>query len=313
MADGQLYWLYEFVKCRSDLDFLIGKNNKDEWISVYRGLTRIMTIHPTRNAGIVNIDAASYYKNIAPEFFGLKSVSSISKEPIELIIKHLMAKGKKDRYYGNKKEGYYQNELSRKFGICGSEDSDFVIIDKEAVVGYKNENEKRQLFSSLQHGYKELQCKISELDSEKYGKDLDKKSIGNELDFLALNKNGDVLLIEYKHGTNTSGIYLSPLQMGLYFQIFCSLQQTVLENAITEMFEQKQRMGLINENWRKPKFSGEIIPVLIISNPNNQSSAYKKFCEILEFCKKEKGSDFLRNLRTYSYISDKGLAPWGNL
>lgn len=312
MAGGQLRWWYDFVKSRVDLDFLIGKNNKAEFISIYRGLTRIMTIKPTRNAGIVNIDAAPSYKEIAQEFFGVKSVSSITKEPIELIINHLMANGIKDRYYGNKKEGYYQNELSRKYGICSSDDSDFVIIDKEAVIGYENESEKKQLFSSLQDGYKELQRKISNLDSDKYGKDLDKRAIGNELDFLALNKNGDVLLIEYKHGSNTSGIYLSPLQIGLYYDNFSLLPKKVLQDGITRMFEQKQRIGLINEKWKKPELSGRIIPVLIISNPNIKSSACTKFYEILEFCKKSKGSDFLRNLKTYSYTTDGGLVPWGN-
>ena len=313
MAGGPLHWLFEFVKSRPDLDFLIGKNNKGAWISVYRGLTRIMTIRPTQNAEMISIDAAPRYKDIAPELFGKKAITSISVGSIELIIKYLESKGKNDWYYGNEKEGYYQNELSRKFGICGNADSDFVIIDKEAVIGYKDEHEKNQLLSPLQNEYKELQRIISEIDPKRYGKNLNKKSIGNELDFLALNKEGDVLLIEYKHGTNTSGIYLSPLQIGLYFQLFSGLPQTFLQNAITEMFEQKKRMGLINANWKKPKFSGEIIPVLIISNPNHRSSAYEKFCEIFDFCKKKKGTDFLKNLRTYSYTTAKGLEAWDNL
>ena len=135
MPGGQLRWLYDFVKNRPDLDFLVVKNKDVEAISIYRGLTRIMTIKPTRNTGIVNIDAAPTYKEIAKEFFGVKSVSSITKEPIEFIINYLKANGVNDRYYGNKKEGYYQNELSRKHGICSSKDSEFVIIDKEAIIG----------------------------------------------------------------------------------------------------------------------------------------------------------------------------------
>lgn len=313
MPGGQLRWLYDFVKNRPDLDFLVVKNKDVEAISIYRGLTRIMTIKPTRNTGIVNIDAAPTYKEIAKEFFGVKSVSSITKEPIEFIINYLKANGVNDRYYGNKKEGYYQNELSRKYGICSSKDSEFVIIDKEAIIGYENESEKKQIFSSLQDGYKKLQCKISKHDSKRYGQDLDKKAIGNELDFLALNKNGDIQLIEYKHGSNTSGIYLSPLQIGLYYDNFSLLPKKVLHDGITRMLEQKQRIGLINENWKKQEFSGKIIPVLIISNSNVKSSACTKFYEILEFCKKYKGSDFLENLQTYSYTTDGGLVPWGNI
>ena len=37
---GELRWLFDFVKSRDDLDFLIGKSSSTEWISVYRGLSR---------------------------------------------------------------------------------------------------------------------------------------------------------------------------------------------------------------------------------------------------------------------------------
>ena len=35
---GELRWLFDFVKNHPDLDFLVGKNNSKEWLSVYRGL-----------------------------------------------------------------------------------------------------------------------------------------------------------------------------------------------------------------------------------------------------------------------------------
>ncbi|MDF1518793.1 MAG: hypothetical protein P1P79_12685, partial [Lutibacter sp.] len=216
---GELRWLFEFVKNHKELDFLIGKNSSKEWISVYRGLTRILTILPI-NSTFVFIDADEKYKAISPNLYGQKSVNENFQNDIENLIAQIEQNSQFDRYYKNKKEGYYQNELSKKFGICGNPDTDFVIIDKEAVIGYSNQAEKVNLLGNIQQKYKQLQKEISLLNPERYGKDLGKKAIGNELDFLALDKAGNILLIEYKHGTNTSGIYLSPLQIGMYNDIF---------------------------------------------------------------------------------------------
>jgi hypothetical protein len=41
---GKLRWLFHLVKKCSDLDFLIGRNRSKEWISIYRGLSRVLTI-----------------------------------------------------------------------------------------------------------------------------------------------------------------------------------------------------------------------------------------------------------------------------
>lgn len=308
MVGGQLRWLFDYVKNHPDLDILTVKNKDNEFINIYRGLTRIMQIQKTNDANQVKVEADPTYKDLCPSAFGRKAISNISTQPIELIRKYREKLGDKDRYYGNKKEGYYQNKLSREFGICSGADSEFVIIDKEVVAGYEDENEKNQLFLPIRDEYKKLQSKISEINPKRYGKNLEKKPIGNELDFLAITKEGDLLLIEYKDGSSTSGIYLSPLQIGLYFDIFKLLSAKInLNQAITGMLEQKQRIELINPNWKGLKFSGKIIPALVISNPKHQGSAYEKFYEILDICRKEKSPEFLKDLRIYTYTSSEGL------
>jgi hypothetical protein len=83
-----------------------------------------------------------------------------------------------------------------------------------------------------------------------------------------------------------------------------------LENAVFEMLEQKQKIGLINPNWRKPNKIKNIIPVLIISEYNYNSSAKTKFDEILQFTRKQLGSNFLNNLQTYNFTLKNGLSNW---
>lgn len=306
---GELRWLFDFVINHKELDFLIGKNNSKEWISVYRGLTRIISILPRNNTSVF-IDGDDSYKGISPNLYGQKSVNENFQNDIENLITQIEQNKQFDRYYENMKEGYFQNELSRIYGICGSSDTDFVIIDKEAVIGYSNQAEKDNILGNIQQKYKQLQRKISLLNPERYGKDLEKKAIGNEVDFLALDKEGNILLIEYKHGTNTSGIYLSPLQIGMYNDIFTYFPKKELEFAVFEMLEQKQKIGLINPNWRKPNCIKDIIPVLIISEFNYKSSAKIKYDEILQLTRKQLGSSFLNNLQTFNFTTKNGLSKW---
>ncbi|MDL2214231.1 hypothetical protein LJB76_01565 [Clostridia bacterium OttesenSCG-928-O13] len=312
LPGNQLYWLFEYVKACPDLDFQIGKNATEEWISVYRGLTRLVSIQRTKNPDSVKLKTADKYLDISPQLSGIRPISEISADSIECV-RAWLEKKKDDRYYNNRKEGYYQNELSRMFGICGNSEALYAVVDKEAVVGYKNTAEKEQLFLPLQQKYKKLQQGLSACDAARYGENLDSKSIGKELDFLAIDKSGDLMLIEYKHGTNTSGIYLSPLQIGLYIETFSSLPKDVLSQSATEMFKQKQALGLISPEWKMPVLSGRIVPVLIISEPNAKSDAKQKFGEVLDFCKKKHGVNFLEGLLTFEYTSADGMRPWCTL
>ena len=185
---------------------------------------------------------------------------------------------------------------------------DFVIIDKEAVIGYKNQSEKTKFIGPLQEKYKGLQKEISALNPKLYGRNIETKAIGNELDFLALDKDGNILLIEYKYGTNASGIYLSPLQIGMYYDIFTHFDG--LSEVVFDMLAQKQKIGLINPEWIKPPKIREIIPVLIISGYNLDSTAKTRFNEIMNITQDKLGSGFLHNLKKMNFTESTDLSNW---
>lgn len=306
--DGHLRWLFHLVQKHPDLDFLIGKSGSKEWISIYRGLSRVLTILKTHDPGMIKLDGATAYKKISYGLYGQKELSEDFSRELTSLVTAVSNDSKFDRYY-NRKEGYFQNELSRKFGICGKPNDDFVIIDKEAVIGYKDQQEKNKLYGKIRENYKILQRDISQINATRYGRDLNKKAIGNELDFLAFDKQGNLRLIEYKHGTNTSGIYLSPLQIGMYFDLFNQFPRTELEKSVFEMLEQKKRIGLINPEWNAPDI-GDIVPVLIVSEYNDRSSAKIKYREIMDFVRAKKGASFLEGIKTYNYTIKNGLTAW---
>ncbi len=306
---GELRWLFDFVKSHKALDFQIGKNKSEGWISVYRGLTRILRLTLTRDLKL-KINAANKYKSSMPNIYGVKDIDHSFETDLRELVKRIEKDKAFDRYYNCRKEGYFQNEFSRHYGICGLPDTEFVIVDKEAVIGYEDQIEKNNLFGTIQQKYKQLQKDISLIDARLYGQNLEKKAIGNELDFLALDKEGNILLIEFKHGSSTSGIYLSPLQIGLYYDLFSKYPKDKLSSSVLEMLEQKQKIGLINPKWKVPDEIKEIIPVLVIAEPNPDSSAKKRFEEILNISKSNLGNDFLANLRTYDYALNNSLTVW---
>lgn len=165
------------------------------------------------------------------------------------------------------------------------------------------------MYGSIHKSYKDLQKGLSANNPKRYGKNLVKKGIGNELDFLALDKYGNLLLIELKHGTNTSGIYLSPLQIGLYFDIFDKFSWKELKNSVSQMIDQKKKIGLINSKWKIPEIK-RLVPVLVISEFNKNGSAKEKFNEVLEFARDLKGSSFLQDIKAYNYTTEDGLTSW---
>ena len=314
--NGILRWLFDYVKQNDELDFLIGKNNNKEWISIYRGLSRILSIVPYGTKHQYRVDAATAYKQVAKNkkinIYLKGDLTHLSASQLNILIACIKGNSKFNRYYENKKEGFYQNILSRRYGICGTSSDDFVVVDKEVVIGYKDKREKKKIYGPIRENYKRLQKIISAKNPSRYGKNIANKAIGNELDFLALTKDGSLLIVEYKHGTNTSGIYLSPLQIGLYYDLFKYFNDNtgLLNKSVFSMLKQKQDIGLIHPGWSAPSKIKRLIPVLIISEFNKRSRAETQFKEIMDIIKVEQNDrDFLREIQIYNYTSGFNLVP----
>jgi len=305
---NELNWLLEFVFKNDDLDFLTGKSDshKKGWISVYRGLSRILKITQYENGDLM-FDANDAYKNISPKLYGRKKLEqSFNAEirQLEALLEHVRDENNKrfNRYYDNRKEGFFQNKLSRDYALKATSESEFVIIDKEAIIGYKDISEKNEQFENIQIRYKALQKLVSKEDPERYGINLEKKALGGELDFIALDKKGQILLIEYKDSRNTSGIYLSPIQIGFYTELFSNLEGG-LETPLLDMLKQKQEVGLISKAFSIPNKINGIVPILLISEYNEKSVAKDKFVEVMDIIKKKSdfGHSFLHNLEVKEY------------
>ncbi len=202
-----------------------------------------------------------------------------------------------NRYYNNHKEGYYQNRIQRSYGILANTESPLLIVDKEVVIGYKDQKEKDKIFGEEQKKYKSCKYNLQNSNTKKFGRPSESKALGNELDLLALDREGKIHLIELKHSGNTSGIYMSPFQIGLYKRIFDKIDINSIKETLKGMIEQKQRIGLLPKDWIIPNIKDGYTLDLIICDYNPRSCGYPvMFDEVKQYIR-ENDSDIYSDVR----------------
>lgn len=266
-------WLIDAVKHNPELDFQTGSNDNDSWFSVYRGTGRILTI---KEKGKPYAD--SKYMNLFPDFYDNPDKAGLSV---------LMEKIKEDsglgRYYigadGKRKEGYYQNLISRRYSLYCEPDDDFIIIDKEFILGYCNDKVKEIISNPIIEKYDRIIHSL--LGKYDYCKNI--KQSGTECDFVGLTRQGDILLLELKRHEDTRKIYLSPLQVGKYDDLTKEYVKRFTDDFnrdIINMVTQKINMGILTPQWTVPaKLSGNIIPAVVVGG--NPSKAAKERFDIV--------------------------------
>ena len=294
-------WLIEFVKKTPELDFQTKHDpkNGESWLSLYRGTSRIWAFKGI-GSNPYTIEADAAYKKIAPEFF--------EHPTFEGLIKYLdVIKNtpKFDRYYesiGEKKEGYYQNLIGRRYTFNTTPDDDFIIIDKEMVIGFACESIKIEWNKEI---IVQQEALIKELKSH-YKRRLPQKisSLYGEFDFLAMKWNGDIIIMELKQG-DPSKTALSPIQVRFYNEQFHKLQNELkdLSDNIMKMVQQKVELGIINipEGRSLPQnLSGKIETCVIVGEEAGLSNT---ICDRFRFVRKL----FLPEMKAYTCKPDGTL------
>jgi hypothetical protein len=294
-------WLIHFVKKTSELDLQTGHDPKQgrSWFSVYRGTGRVLTFASRRNG--YKIDAADAYKKIAPTDFFERPTENSFVEYLSNIKKASNLK----RYYESdqgKKEGFYQNLIGRRYTFNTKAEDDFIIIDKEMVVGFKDEVTKtawnkdiisniEALIRNLRRDYKGI---LPKNISSKYG----------EFDFLAMTWDGDIIIMELKQD-DPQKTSLSPIQVKFYDEQFHKLlkENKDISDNIMKMVQQKVDMGIIivPEGRSLPqKLSGKIETCVIVGEEKSLSPT---ICDRFRVVRKI----FLPNMKSYTCESDGTL------
>ena len=140
-------WLITYVKNDKELDFQTGYDQKQNksWFSIYRGTSRILQIIYNGNSKKIKIEAANAYKELDTPIF---KEQHVDEKTLTEYLKVIRENPRFERYYidskGDKKEGYYQTLISRRYTFENTIDDDFVIFDKETVLGFIDEDTKKE-------------------------------------------------------------------------------------------------------------------------------------------------------------------------
>jgi len=296
--DGQYHWMIQYVKDHPELDFQTGSNRGTSWFSIYRGTGRVLKIS---SSGRVSADKEyikllpAFYNNPSPELFDeLLSILSKSEKFFSYYAKEDLSE---------RKEGYYQTLIARRYTFANKPTDEFIIIDKELVIGFDSSAVEKEWNKplSIELGKRIAKARAAlhptKLPSEikdKYG----------EFDFLGLNWDGDIIIMELKQD-DPNKTYLSPAQACFYHLQFTKLygEITSLYNDIYRMVKQKIDLGLLQiPNGRElpVKLSGKIKTYLIVGEDKTLSK---------EVCKRFRSfrNEILPDMEAYTCAEDGTL------
>jgi hypothetical protein len=180
-------------------------------------------------------------------------------------------------HYGNQQEGYWQNRLCVRYGKQWTSKDEWLIIDRECVVGCNNAAEKANFYERIAKAYQDVKDRLQTSDTDLWGPP-DGKAFGDELDMLAINRSGELVAIELKYGKNTSGIYWGPLQVGVYHDAYEATLGSI-RGAIRNLVQQKIALGVLPQEACGLLDASSLMrvePVLAIAEPKDRSECWHR-------------------------------------
>jgi len=260
-------------------------------VTCYHGTTSLLGLRHDAATNQVTASAAEAYASAAGYKDLMTGWSPGVLERVEndrrLVSDYLLSAAAEstDGHYRNREEGYWQNLLSQAFGRNWQPGMDWLIVDREAVVGFASDADRRQILGPIQAKYERVRADLQNEDSRTWGQPTD-KGLGNECDFLAIGPAGELLCIELKHGSNTSGIYWGALQAAVYRDIFAAALSSISDD-IKALVRQKVAIGLLPHKALARLPDGEfrcVVPVLAVADPNDRSACWDLLDKVMQRC-----------------------------
>lgn len=229
IPSASLLKLMEKGKVLSTLtDVLICKNKaglpvydvqfrEKDTVSIYCGTTEVAKLKLTDN--YIKVTSAGAYSR-QPCAYKLMKKWEICKESGQafkkVLYNYLDRVVVDPRYW--KKEGQVQVRWEQRCGRNWNSKAPFAVFDREVVLGYDSDNEKKKLQNKFIGVINLARKSIDNIPDKRWARCKSRNS--NELDLIGVSNNGrSIVLIEVKHHSATSGeIYYSPLQI-LYYML----------------------------------------------------------------------------------------------
>jgi len=275
-SGGRDYFLYD-VQLRE----------RDQ-LMIYCGTSRVVVCQYLPNHHQLKVFGRQRYQNVSKDLMktwdcqdtkAMKRLADLLKHHLKNVHNHNCVPKSN---YGNKKEGYWQNRICTDFGTRWQPSDEWLIVDREVVVGFDCTAEKERVLSPIRAPYETTAQDLCEKDPKRWGTP-GKKKFGDELDLLAVDSKGNLVCIELTHGTPASGIYWGMYPAAVYSQI-AETAADVLICGTKSLIRQKMRLGLLPESAHErlcllDKKRRSKKAVLAIAEPNWSSSCWRNLTE----------------------------------
>ncbi|MFC1765865.1 hypothetical protein ACFL6U_27780 [Planctomycetota bacterium] len=187
-------------------------------------------------------------------------------------------------HYGNHAEGFWQNRLCHRFGRKFQRDDEWLVVDRECVIGFKSRGEKDAFYRPILAEFDGVCERIRAAGDDKWRSSNLNKSYGDELDMLAVDRNGNLLAVELKYGSNSNGITWGSVQVGLYGKAF-STQLEFLSPMVLRLIKQKIELGLLPP-YARDRLPDDgfhnVTPVLAVAKAKLKSNCWSRMAEVMD-------------------------------
>ncbi|MBN8231507.1 hypothetical protein JYK02_28740 [Corallococcus macrosporus] len=252
-------------------------------VTLYLGLTKLLDIKLM--AGAVKLSADAFYRGQAAALALFPTQSNSAQA-----LPHQLA-ATWDAYRDNLQvqkskvgqEGPWQTRLSRRYGPGFRTTDPWCVIDRECVIGYPNARMRKEIHDDLRArhapvaqsllGNQELRLKTGSQELR-----------GNEVDALAVTPQGDLFIMEVKHGRDAAGLYSAPIQLWGYLEQWRRLReaQSGLRESINRMIEQRKRLKLLPGHAPMLREGFELKPLVMVGGPPPSPEVLRRFSAVRE-------------------------------
>jgi len=290
---------------QQDLSVFDVQFRENDCVAIYCGTTNLVWMQLKYNALRVSANETYMSQECAAKLRGIWEIEKNKlldfKEALNNYLDNVQVEPKHWR-----KEGRIQVLWEQRCGRNYDANVPWMIIDREAVIGYDSDSEKNAVSIDV------VDSIIEKVNSKNWAKLKFKRP--NELDLLGISKNGEkLILLEVKDATTTSNnIYYAPMQL-LYYVL--EWQNALNSNEglgilkdINKLIEAKKGIGFLPEKGPLVSEVGVegVLPLLVVEQMIWSEEVRKRFKIVLEIINEETDGK-LNDLQIWEYPN--GLNP----
>jgi hypothetical protein len=161
---------------------------------------------------------------------------------------------------------YRRREGALQAWLARAPHEDFVVVDREAVIAFPSRQDKSAVLAQQRAP---IDAAVAALRAEGHAWAAAPRRFGDEIDALAIDASGRVIVIEAKHAADTRGVTWAPAQVAVHLGLArrWAEQDTVVAADVLEAErDQRIRLGLLSPEARRFSVARplELAPALVL-------------------------------------------------